>query len=161
MGTGGVTKVALVLKRGASAALSQKRSRGCWFSWWVSEREAASPPRASGAGASSCPGSSFCKMERVVLCLHVAPWPGFPGKALSAPPAGSVAAHTLLCFVSVLGGFGHLSVQRGVYAHSPLGCLEPLAGSQLWEGDLTSAGWDPAQPLPLSGLQGAPSWHEL
>ena len=51
-----------------------------------------------------------------------------------------------------LGSLGHLFVQCGVYAHSSLGCLEPLAGIRLWEGDLTSAGWDPAQPLTLFGL---------
>ena len=57
-----------------------------------------------------------------------------------------------MCFVSIPGSFGHLVVEPGVYAHGALGCLEPRAGSQLRAGDVTSTGWDPAQPLALSGL---------
>lgn len=63
-----------------------------------------------------------------------------------------MVSHSLMRFVSLLGGLGHLSVQRGLYAHGSLGCLEPCAGSRLREGHLTSAGWDSAQPFALSGL---------
>lgn len=65
---------------------------------------------------------------------------------------GLVVTHSLLCFVSILGSSRPLLVQLGVYAHGSLGRLEPSAGSQLWEGGVTSAGGDPAQPLTLSGL---------
>lgn len=74
-------------------------------------------------------------------------------KALLIPGrVGLEITHAVLCFVSILGSSCPLLVQLGVYAHGSLGRLEPPTGSQLWEGGVTSAGGDPAQPLALSGL---------
>lgn len=66
--------------------------------------------------------------------------------------AGVPITHAPMCFVSLPGSFPHLFVQLGMYAPGSLGDLEPRPGSQLWEGDVTPTGWDPAQPLALPGL---------
>lgn len=106
------------------------------------------------------PGVPLCPAFALVLSSVRGPWwpppashLNFPTEApLTSPPGGRVVTQTLSCFASLLGSFRPLRVHRGVHAHGPLGCLEPVAGSQLWDGDATSAGGDPAQPLALSGL---------
>lgn len=168
MGTGG-HKTLVFSKGEAITTLGQKRrlmgGQESWLGWWghVTEdylrpavwlwmpRPPAAPVPFIKCNWRSLPLATLSSS----WILHV--------KALLISPlqVASVITHTPMCFVLILGSFSHLSVQPGMHAHGPLGCLEPLAGSQFWKGDPASAGRDPAQPLALSGLQGTLSQHEL